>query len=238
MEIGQTTPPVPKVRSSGGVIGPPRPRSSVFEGRPDRAVEIALLGRSNVGKSTIMRGLTGRDVPTGRRPGVTRKPTYHDWAEGDFLLTDLPGFGFMSGVPEAERERIKTGIVRYLEDNAEAILAGVLVLDGNAEVEIIDRHQSAGEPPYALELHELLLDLEIRPVLAVNKMDRVDDRDATLDAVVDRFGLPPPWQQWRDRVAPITAKGGRIGPLVEVLGAILEEAGHGRLRGHLPSAHQ
>lgn len=219
-------------------MGPGAPATPVFEGRPDRAVEIALLGRSNVGKSTVMRGLTGRDVPTGRRPGVTTRPTFHDWAEGDFLLTDLPGFGFMAGVPKDQRERIKTDIVRYLEANAEAVLVGVLVLDGKAEVEIIDRHADAGEAPYAIELYELLLDLGIQPVLAVNKMDRVDDRDATLDAIVDRFGLPPPWQQWRDRVAPIVAKQGRIRPLVEVLGAVLEDAGHGRLRGYLPDAHQ
>lgn len=210
----------------------------VFEDRPDRSVEIVLLGRSNVGKSTIMRALTGRSVPTGRRPGVTTRPTYHDWAEGDFLVTDLPGFGFMSGVPEEERERIKTGIVRYLEAHRDAIVAGVLVLDGNAAVEIIDRHVARGEAPYTVELYELLVDLEVDPVIAVNKMDRVDDRDATLDAVVERFGMPPPWQQWRDRVAPVTAKDGRIDALVGVLGDHLEAVGHGRLRGFLPEAHQ
>lgn len=218
----------------------PRPTSGslVFEDRPDRNVEIALLGRSNVGKSTVMRQLTGRDVPTGRRPGVTTKPTYHDWHEGDFLLTDLPGFGFMKGTPTQHQEEIKTGIVRYLEDNAASIVAGVLVLDGKAALEIIDRHLEADDPPYALELHELLLELDIEPVLTVNKMDKVDDRDERLDAIGDRFGYPPPWQQWSDRIAPIVAKTGRIDDLLQVLYAILERTGHGKLRGYLPSHHQ
>lgn len=185
-----------------------------------------------------MRELTGRAVTTGRRPGVTTRPTYHDWADGDFLITDLPGFGFMEGVPDEERERIKTGIVRYLEAHHESILVGVIVLDANAAVEIIDRHSDRGDPPYAIGLYELLLDLDIEPVLAINKMDRADGRDETLDEIVDRFGLPPPWQQWQDRVAPITAKDGRIGALVATLDAALEEAGHGRLRGYLPDAHQ
>lgn len=210
----------------------------MFEDRPDRSVEIVLLGRSNVGKSTIMRNLTGRDVATGRRPGVTTKPTFHDWHEGDFLLTDLPGFGFMKGTPETRQEEIKTGIVRYLEENASSIIAGVLVLDGKAAVEIIERHLDRGDPPYALELHDLLVELQITPVLAINKMDKVDNREDTLDAIGEHFGYPPPWQQWSDRIAPIVAKEGRIDPLLTALYTILEESGHGSLRGYLPSPHQ
>lgn len=185
-----------------------------------------------------MRQLTGRDVATGRRPGVTTSPTYHDWPGGEFLLTDLPGFGFMAGVPEERREWIKTAIVRYLEENAESILIGVLVLDGSAAVEIIDRHLGRGDPPYVLELHDLLLELGIDPILAVNKMDKVDNRDETLDAIADRFGYLPPWQQWTDRIAPIVAKRGSIGPLLTSIGDHLESSGKGHLRGHLPSSHQ
>lgn len=210
----------------------------MFDDRPPYGTEIVLVGRSNVGKSTLMRCLTGRDVDTGRRPGVTTKPTHHGYHEGDFLLTDLPGFGFMAGVPAAQRERIKTGIVRYLEDNAEAIVVGVIVLDGSAAVEIIDRHLDRGDPPYALELHELLLDLGIEPVLAVNKLDKVDDRDETLDAIADRFGYPPPWQQWSDRIAPVVAKRGHIDALLTVLYEWLEASGNGDLRGYLPDRHQ
>ena len=37
----------------------------MFETRPDRADEVVLVGRSNVGKSTLMRELTGHDFDTG-----------------------------------------------------------------------------------------------------------------------------------------------------------------------------
>lgn len=210
----------------------------MFDDRPNFGVEIVLLGRSNVGKSTLMRQLTGRDVDTGRRPGVTTAPTHHGWAEGDFLITDLPGFGFMAGVSAERREAIKTGIVRYLEDHADSIVAGVIVLDGSSAVEIIDRHLNKGDPPYVLELHALLVDLGIEPVVAVNKMDKVEDRDGTLDTIAEHFGCPPPWQQWQDRIAPITAKRGQIDPLLDVLYNRLETAGQGQLRGYLPSPHQ
>jgi len=184
---------------------------------------VVLVGRSNVGKSTLMRELTGHDVDTGRRPGVTRSPNHYDWASEDFLLTDLPGFGFMSGVDEAERERIKTDVVRYLEANAEAILVGVLVVDAGSAVEIIDRHRDRGDVPYDAELFALLGDLGIDRVVAANKIDTVDDRETTLDDLCDRLGLVPPWQQWRDTVAPTSAKRGSTEALSEAVGDHLHD---------------
>ncbi|MFB6204989.1 MAG: GTP-binding protein EngB, partial [Haloglomus sp.] len=152
----------------------------MFETRPDRDAEVALLGRSNVGKSTLMREITGHTFDTGGKPGVTREPNHYDWAPEDFVVTDLPGFGFMEGVPEGRREAIKTDIVRYVEAHADAILVGVIVLDGKAAVDIIDRHSGPDEIPHAVELFSFLQEVGIPPVLAVNKMDKVDDRDERL----------------------------------------------------------
>ena len=191
----------------------------MFEDRPDRE-EVVLVGRSNVGKSTIMRELTGHSkITTGRKPGVTRSPNHFDWVAENFMFTDLPGFGFMSGVEEQRREQIKTDVVRYVEANADDILAGVLVVDGKAAVDIIDRHSGPDEVPHDVELFGFLWDLDIPTIVAVNKMDKVDDRDERLDALCDRLGLYPPWQQWRETIAPISAKRGDIGALNEALGA-------------------
>ena len=195
----------------------------MFEDRPDRQ-EVVLVGRSNVGKSTVMRELTGHSgITTGRKPGVTRSPNHFDWAAESFMFTDLPGFGFMSGVDEDRRERIKTDVVRYVESNADDIFAGVLVVDGNAAVDIIDRHSGPDEIPHDVELFGFLWDLDIPTVVAVNKMDKVDDRDDELDALCDRLGLYPPWQQWRDTIAPISAKRGNISALTEALGTVFSE---------------
>ncbi|MFB6303034.1 MAG: GTP-binding protein EngB [Haloferacaceae archaeon] len=188
----------------------------MFEDRPDRE-EVFLVGRSNVGKSTLMRELTGHDVATGRKPGVTREPFHYDWASEGFMFTDLPGFGFMEGVEADRREKIKTEVVRYIEANADRTLAGVLVVDGNAAVEIIDRHSGPDEVPYDVEMFDFLRDVGVPTVVAVNKMDKVDDRDEYLDALCERLGLFPPWQQWRDVIAPISAKRGSIEPLLECL---------------------
>ncbi len=189
----------------------------MFEGRPDRSGEIVFVGRSNVGKSTLMRELTGHRFETGSKPGVTRRPNFYDWPQQDFVLTDLPGFGFMSGVPEAVREEIKTDVVRYLEAHADALLVGVLVVDGKSVVDIIDRHAGRDEIPHDVELFSFLQELDVPTVVAVNKMDKVDDEDDRLDDLADRLGLYPPWQQWRDVIAPISAKRGQIDPLLEAL---------------------
>ncbi|WP_049971797.1 GTP-binding protein EngB [Haladaptatus cibarius] len=187
----------------------------MFDNRPDRDAEIVFVGRSNVGKSTLMRELTGHKFETGGKPGVTRKPNHFDWTSEDFMLTDLPGFGFMSGVSDKHREKIKTDIVHYIEDNAEKILLGVLVVDGKSVVDIIDRHSGEDEIPHDVEMFYFLQDVGIPVVVAVNKMDKVDDKDDRLNDLCDRLGLHPPWKQWQDTIAPITAKRGSIDSLNE-----------------------
>jgi len=196
----------------------------MFETRPDRGAEVVLAGRSNVGKSTLMRELTGHTFDTGQRPGVTREPNHYDWTSEDFVLTDLPGFGYMKGVPDEVREQIKTDVVRYIEANADSILVGVLVVDGKSVIDIIDRHSGPDEIPHDVELFHFLRDVGIPPVVAVNKMDKVDDRDERLNELCDRLGLHPPWKQWQETIAPISAKRGSIEPLKEAVREHLHEA--------------
>lgn len=195
----------------------------MFETRPDRDAEVVLVGRSNVGKSTLMRELTGHSFDTGGSPGVTTTPNHYDWAAEDFVITDLPGFGFMSGVPDDVRERIKTDVVQYVEANAEKILVGILVVDGKAVIDIIDRHSGPEEIPHDVEMFGFLQELGIPVVVAVNKMDKVEDRDERLDALAERLGLYPPWQQFEETLAPISAKRGSIEPLTEAVRHHLHE---------------
>jgi len=195
-----------------------------FENRPDRGAEVVLVGRSNVGKSTLMRELTGHSFDTGQKPGVTRQPNHFDWAGPDFMFTDLPGFGFMSGVESDHREQIKTDVVRYIEENADQILAGVLVVDGKAVIDIIDRHKERGNIPHDVEMFQFLQEVDVDPIVAVNKTDKVDDQDERLDELCERLGLFPPWQQWREIICPISAKRGDIDALEEGLRDRFHEA--------------
>ncbi|MFB6197607.1 MAG: GTP-binding protein, partial [Halobacteriaceae archaeon] len=100
----------------------------------------------------------------------------------------------------------------------------IVVLDGKATVDIIERHSGPDEIPHVIELFELFQELGVPCVIAVNKMDKVNDRDARLDAIADRFGLLPPWSQWDDVIAPISAKQGNITSLENAIRVHLENA--------------
>ncbi len=171
-------------------------------------MEIVLVGRSNVGKSSIIRRVTGRKVRIGKKPGVTRRIARYPWREID--IVDMPGFGFMTGVPKRTQERIKTGVIRYLEKNKKRILLAVEIVDARAFPEIVERWERKGEIPIDVEMFSFLQELKLNPIVAVNKIDLIypNERDVLLDYICDKLGMLPPWRQWLDVVFPVSAKTG------------------------------
>jgi len=177
--------------------------------------KIVLIGRSNVGKSTLFSQITGRRVAIGRRPGVTLSPT--NVQVGNAIYVDMPGYGYMKRMPRKVQEKTKDFIVRYFEENHEDIILAIEVIDASSFLEIFERWKQRNEIPLEQELFEFLSDLGLNVVLAANKMDKVSDPDRTLDMIVERLGMLPPWRQWLDRVAPISAKRGEIEPLQRII---------------------
>src|ERR1043166_7581067 len=74
----------------------------------DRLPEVALLGRSNVGKSSLINALVGRSIArTSAAPGKTRLANFyrvHRGGSPPLYLVDLPGYGYARGGDEAARE--------------------------------------------------------------------------------------------------------------------------------------
>lgn len=186
--------------------------------------EIIFAGRSNVGKSTLIRALTGKKIPVGKRPGITRKPMKIPYQ--NVQITDMPGFGFMSGISEESQEAIKDNIVHYIEDNAENIVLAVMVVNAGSFAEIVDRWAGRNEIPVEVELYEFLHELNIDVIVAANKIDKVEDVDRTLDGIAQRLGMMPPWRQWLDKIVPVSAKKGSIRGLKELIQKRLEGKRH------------
>ncbi|HXC51570.1 MAG TPA: ribosome biogenesis GTP-binding protein YihA/YsxC [Candidatus Limnocylindrales bacterium] len=88
--------------------------------------EVAVAGRSNVGKSSLLNTMTGRRglARTSRTPGCTRGLMFFDINDA-FTLVDLPGYGYASR-SQTERAAWKKLIERFLSTRQE--LAGVLIL--------------------------------------------------------------------------------------------------------------
>ena len=90
------------------------------------APEIAVVGRSNAGKSTLINTLVGQRhlARVSTRPGKTRAIVFFD-VEGRFVLADLPGYGF-ARAPKNEQAKWAGLVDGYL--GGERPLAGVICL--------------------------------------------------------------------------------------------------------------
>ena len=186
--------------------------------------EVLFVGRSNVGKSSLIRELTGKKLRVGKRPGVTLKPLNLRFS--DLLITDLPGFGFMSGIKERKQDIVKDNIVRYIENNADRINVAVLVIDGSAFMDVANRWDARGEIPIDVEMFGFLNELGIDTIVAVNKIDKIksEELNLTLNGIAQFIGLIPPWQQWPQIIAPISVKKNDIKSVKELIRKRLHDA--------------
>src|SRR5262245_43268653 len=95
---------------------------------PEAGAEVAFLGRSNVGKSSLINALTASDglAFTSSRPGRTQAANFFELDEG-CRFVDLPGYGF-ARVPREVTREWKELIEIYLLRRA-ALRLAVIVLD-------------------------------------------------------------------------------------------------------------
>jgi GTP-binding protein EngB required for normal cell division len=163
-----------------------------------KCIELFFVGRTNAGKSTVIKELFGLKTRMGKNPGVTKVPVRYEL--GDLIVTDLPGIGFRRGL--ISFQSMLRDIAEHTRDKRQQPLLAVQIIDAKSFLKIIERHSR----PLDVDLFEYLLDFEIDPIVAINKMDKIEAHEVNLNNIVSQLGMLPPYRQWIDRVVPISAK--------------------------------
>ncbi len=105
---------------------------------PDTLPEIAFVGRSNVGKSSLVNALTGQSAlaRVSRTPGRTRQINFFALGER-LMLVDLPGYGYAQA-PKGEIARWTGLIARYLRGRA-SLRRVLMLLDARFGIKETDK---------------------------------------------------------------------------------------------------
>lgn len=159
---------------------------------------VAIVGRPNVGKSTLMNRILGQKISiTSRRPQTTRHQVMGIKTEGEaqFIYVDTPGIHIMA------KDRNKA-INRFMNQAAVQALRDV-----DCVVFIIDRTRWSDEDQVVLQRLE---HVEAPVILAVNKVDRLQDK-ASLLPWLEQVGARRDFAA----IVPISAKHGTNVPELE-----------------------
>jgi len=156
------------------IISAARPDQFPAEGDP----EVAFLGRSNVGKSSLLNALVESDklAFTSARPGRTQFVNFYQ-VDGGLRFVDLPGYGF-ARVPQEKSKEWKALIEKYLSERG-ALRLCVIILDARRgwmqkDIELRDWLEHYGRPY----------------VVAATKVDKLKsqkERHQSLRALRDRY---------------------------------------------------
>jgi GTP-binding protein len=156
---------------------------------PESLLEFAFIGRSNVGKSSLLNMLSGKKdlARVSITPGHTKTINFFTM-NNDWYLVDLPGYGFAQ-VARENRAKFNDAVTHYLTNRSN--LACIFVL-------INSRHEPQG---IDLEFVHWLGDQTTRFVLVFTKTDKVTatELQKNIDLFKEQMAL---W--WEDLPAIFT----------------------------------
>ncbi len=184
-----------------------------------KPIRLAIVGRPNVGKSTLVNRLLGEERQlVGPEPGITRDAIMIPWAYKDrqIELVDTAGLRKRANI-EDRLEKLAAGdtinTIRYAE-------VAVLVLDGAA---ILDK-QDLSIARHVIEEGRAL-------VIAVNKWDAIEDKTTALKRLKDRLETSLHQAKGVAWIAISSLKGTNLDKLMD---AVL--AAHERWNRRLPTS--
>ena len=173
----------------------------------DRSAFIAIVGRPNVGKSSLLNCMLGEKIAiVTNKPQTTRTRIMGVLTQGEYQLvfTDTPGM-------HKARTSLGKYMVRSVTESVSGADACLLVVDATEEISDTER-----------ELVERMKTLSLPCVLAINKTDIVKEKSSIMKVILDYTALYD-----FEAVVPVSAKKGEGGEeLVEELKKLTSEGGH------------
>ena len=150
---------------------------------------VAIIGRPNVGKSTLMNHLIGQKIAiTSKKPQTTRNRIYGVVNRGDtqFILLDTPGL-------HKARSRLGDYMVKVVRESLASVEAALLLVEPIPHV---------GEPEKILL--QRIREEKLPCVLCINKIDTVERKDDLLAVIAAYSEVYPDF----DAIIPISARTG------------------------------
>jgi GTP-binding protein len=171
---------------------------------PPDLPEFAFIGRSNVGKSSLLNMLTKKELAkVSATPGHTKMINFFTM-NSQWRLVDLPGYGFAKAAKH-DKDRFERSVPDYLV-NRPNLLCVFLLIDSMIPPQKLD-----------LEFAEWMANVPIPFVLVFTKMDRM--KPAAAQKNIDLF--KEKMLAWSDRLPEIFVTSAKTGTgQRELLGAI------------------
>ncbi len=132
----------------------------------DGVPEIAFIGRSNVGKSSIINALTTvkKLARVGDKPGKTTEINFFLINKSHYFV-DLPGYGYAQAGAQ-ESEKLRKLIIWYFSSGEAHPLLTVVILDSKAGLTRFDQ-----------EMIKMLQEMKRRYIVVLNKIDKLSQKD-------------------------------------------------------------
>jgi len=133
----------------------------------DEVPEYAFIGRSNVGKSSLINSLTNRKdlVKVSNKPGKTTEINFFALNNGKAYFVDLPGYGYAEASPK-QKESIEKLILWYFMYSEAHVSKAVLILDAKAGLTAFDE-----------EMIRVLREKGHPYIVVANKIDKLNQKE-------------------------------------------------------------
>ena len=127
--------------------------------------EVLIVGKSNVGKSSLINALTNKKKMafTSSKPGHTRLLNYYD-IDNSFYIVDAPGYGYAKG--GLDLDRLFAEMMESYFDNNNELKLVLILLDARRELSVDDQ-----------EIISFVKENNVKFLIVITKYDKVNQKE-------------------------------------------------------------